>query len=252
MKALVINLGSEAARMEFMAGQLDALGVPFERLEAVTPATLIPPADDLYWTRWERPMRTTEMAALASHRTAWERVAKGSEPMLILEDDALFAPGTATFLHQIETIHEAELVTLETRGRRKLIALDPHPSAPMHRLWQDRTGAAAYVLTPQGARKILARVAQAPGLADGILCAAYDVTSWQAVPALVCQMDRCEAEGITPPIATDSAIGREAKPNAPSSLFQKLRRIRAQLRMGLRQLVRSPGAQKRIVELARD
>lgn len=250
MKALVINIGAETARMAFMAGQLDAMGVAFERLEAVTPATLTPTANDPYWSRWERPMRTTEMAALASHRTAWERAAGGDASVLILEDDALMMLGTAAFLAQVEAIPEAELVTLETRGRRKLIARDPHPNAPMHRLWQDRTGAAAYVVSPSGARKLLDRVARAPGLADGILCAAYDVTAWQAVPALACQLDMCEAFGITPPIATKSAIDQEARPGAQSSAIQKLRRIRAQLRMGGRQLVRSPGAQRRIIPLA--
>jgi glycosyl transferase family 25 len=251
MKALVINLASEGERMAFMAGQLDTMGIAFERVEAVTPQTLTPPATDPYWSLWERPMRTTEMAALASHRAAWARVAEGTEPTLILEDDALFQPGTAAFLDQIVGLREAELVSLETRGRRKLIARNPHPKAPMHRLWQDRTGAAAYVLRPSGAKKLLARVADAPCLADGVLCAAYDVTTWQAVPALVCQLDRCEAEGIAPPIATESAIGREAKPVVPSTLAQKLRRIRAQLRLGVRQIRRAPGAVKTDVPLSR-
>ncbi len=251
MKALVINLASETVRMTFMAAQLDAMGVAFERVEAVTPDTLKPSPDDPYWTLWERPMRVTEMAALASHRVAWERVANGTAPALILEDDALFMPGAARFLSQIEGMPEAGLITLETRGRAKLIAKDPHPSAPMHRLWQDRTGAAAYVLRPEGARRLLARVARAPGLADGILCAAYDVAAWQAVPALVCQLDRCAAEGMTAPIETESAIGREAKPNAPSTAAQRLRRIKAQVRMGIRQAIRWPGAQKVTVPLAR-
>lgn len=247
MKALVINLASEVTRMTFMAAQLTALNIPFERLEATVPATLSPPSDDPYWTLWERPMRTTEMAALASHSAAWEQVVAANAPMLILEDDAILHPTTLTFLHKIEALAEAELVTLETRGRAKLIATPSHANAPMHRLWQDRTGAAAYVLRPSGARKLLDRVAQAPGLADGILCAAYNVTAWQAVPALAIQLDRCEAEGIVPPIQTDSAIGREARPKAAKSPAQVFRRIRAQSRMGLRQIRRKPGAQKLIV-----
>lgn len=247
VQALVINLARETTRMAFMAEQLTRLNIPFDRLEATTPKTLSPAATDPYWTRWERPMRTTEMAALASHRAAWERIAQGTKPMLICEDDAVFQPDTPDFLAQIEALPDAELVTLETRGRRKLIARDPHPAAPMHRLWQDRTGAAAYVLRPSGAKKLLSRVAKAPGLADGILCAAYEVSAWQAVPAMAIQLDRCETEGIDAPIKTDSAIGREVKPKAQPTTAQKLRRIRAQLRMGVRQIVRSPGAKKLIV-----
>ncbi len=84
------------------------------------------------------------------------------------EQNALFAPGTAEFLTMIERLPDAELATQETRGRRKLIARALHPFAPIRRLCPDRTEAAAYGLTPQDARKILARVAQASGLVDGI------------------------------------------------------------------------------------
>lgn len=230
-----------------MAKQLTALGLPFELLDATTPETLTPLATDPYWTLWERPLRTTEMAAMASHRAAWARVVAENAPMLILEDDAVLHADAPGFLHKIEAIPEAELVTLETRGRAKLLAATPHPKAPMHRLWQDRTGAAAYVLRPSAARKLLARVARAPGLADGILCAAYDVAAWQAVPALAVQLDHCAAVGLTPPIETDSAIDKEVRPKTLKSPAQKLRRLGAQARMGLRQIARRPGAQRLIV-----
>ncbi len=252
MKALVINLATESARMAFMADQLHRLGIEFERLEATTPASLSPDADDPYWTLWERPMRRTEMAALASHRAAWQRVADGSVPMLILEDDAVLMGGTRDFLSAISGLPEAEMVTLETRGRRKLIARDPHPKAPMHHLWQDRTGAAAYVLQPDGARKLLARVTRAPGLADGVLCAAYEIQTWQAVPALACQLDRCAAEGMVPPMTTDSAIGREPRPENAKSAAQIFRRLGSQFRMGVRRIRRAIGSENVIVPLAKD
>jgi glycosyl transferase family 25 len=252
VKALVINLAEEATRMAFMAGQLTRLGIGFDRLEAVTPRGLSPAADDPYWQQGERPLRTTEMAALASHRAAWERVVAAGVPLLICEDDAVLHRDTPALLSAVDALSEAELITLETRGRAKLIARSPHAKAPIHRLWQDRTGAAAYVLRPEGARKLLARVAQAPGLADGILCAAYEVQSWQAVPALAVQLDHCAASGIEAPIETESAIDREARPKAAKSPGQKLRRIRGQLRMGLRQLRRLPGAERRIVPFGSD
>ncbi len=250
MRALVINLWSEGTRMGFMAEQLGRLGIAFERLEAVTPETVTPPPGDPYWRLWERPLRVTEMAAMASHRAAWARVAAGGEPLLILEDDAVLMSGAGDFLADVATIAEAELVTLETRGRRKLIAKAPHPGAPMHRLWQDRTGAAAYVLRPSGAEKLLARAARAPGLADAILCSAYDVAAWQAVPALACQLDQCEAEGIAPPIRTESAIAREPRPTAAPSPDQRRRRRAAQLRMAARHAAHLIGSERVRVPLA--
>ncbi|WP_339986823.1 glycosyltransferase family 25 protein [Gymnodinialimonas ulvae] len=251
MKVLVINLASEAERMAFQEAQLGTLGLAFERVNAVTPDTLSPPANDRYWSRWERPLRTTEMAAFASHRVAWERVAASDTPHMVLEDDAFLMPGAKGLLATLTDLPQAEFVTLETRGRRKRIARDPHPHAPIHRLWQDRTGAACYVLWPGAAKKLLTRAAPAPGLADAVLCAAYELQAWQAVPALACQLDRCAAEGLTPPIATESAIGREDKPRAKPSVVQKLRRITSQLRMGLRALAHVR-AESTIVDLKRD
>lgn len=251
MKALVINLAGETDRMGFQTRQLDSLGVPFERIEATTPDTLTPHADDPYWSGWERPLRTTEMAAMASHRTAWERIAASDQPHMVLEDDAVLMHRTAYVLAALSDLPDAEFVTLETRGRRKRIARQAHAGAPIRRLWQDRTGAAAYVLWPSAAQKLLRRVASAPGLADAILCAAYDLNAYQAVPALACQLDRCAAEGIAPPLETESAIGREAKPRAKPSAAQKLRRVSGQLRMGLRALSHA-SAENVVVPLKRD
>lgn len=251
MKALVINLASETERMAFQTQQLNDLRIPFDRVEAVTPETLDPPSDDAYWSGWERPLRTTEMAAFASHRTAWEAIAASHAPHLVLEDDAVMLPAAASVLGDLSDLPEAEFVTLETRGRRKRIASKPHANAPINRLWQDRTGAAAYVLWPAAAKKLLRRTASAPGLADAILCAAYDLSAWQAVPALACQLDRCAAEGIASPLETDSAIGREAKPRATPSLAQKLRRLSSQLRMGMRAIAHL-NADNVIVPLSRD
>ena len=255
MKALVLNLAAETGRMGFQAAQLDRLGIPFERLEAVTPATLSPPAEDPYWTRWERPMRVTEMAALASHRAAWVRIAAGEAPRLVLEDDALLAPATAEFLATVQRLRGIDHITLEERGRKKLLSREPHPEAPMRRLWQDRTGAAAYILWPGGAARLVARTAARPGLADGVLCAAYELSSWQADPALAIQLDQCARHGMTPPIPVRSAIGAAAKPDrtalpAADRRRYRLRRIGAQLRMALRQLRRLPGAERRHVALA--
>ncbi len=251
MKALIINIASETERFAFQTSQLDRLGIAYERVEASTPDTLIPPADDPYWSGWERPLRKTEMAAFASHRTAWARVVDANVPFLILEDDAVLMPGVPSLLAQLSDMAEAEYVTLETRGRRKRISASPHGELPLRRLWQDRTGAAAYVLWPSAARKLLSRVAAAPGLADAVLCAAYELNAWQAVPALACQLDRCSAEGFSPPIETQSAIGKEAKPTASPSIAQKLRRVAGQVRMGLRALAHS-NAQNVVVPLKRD
>lgn len=252
MRALVLNLAARTERMAFMAGQLDNLGLGWDRVEAVTPDRVTPPLSDPYWSRWQRPMRPTEAAALLSHVAAWRIVAAGDAPRLVLEDDAVLMRATPAFLAGLSGLPGVDHVSLEVRGRRKLLG-PRHPDAPMRRLWQDRTGAAAYALWPEGARKLLARVADAPALADGTICAAYELSSWQADPALAVQLDICARYGVTPPIETTSSISdtrRSDLSDLPAGVRGRFRtrRVAAQLRMGLRRLAH-PLAKRREPDL---
>lgn len=235
-RALVINLATATERLEFIARQCDLLGLAWDRLEAVTPDTLNPSPADPLWQRWERPLRATEMAGLSSHLRAWRRVAEGAEPVLILEDDALLALETASQLARWARLSGIDHLSLETRGRKK--SLGPSQDG-LARLYQDRSGAAAYLLWPRGAERLIVRASAAPGLADGIICAAYDIRSYQADPALALQLDQCAAHGIAPPLATRSQIDAERKPLPAASgdgAGYRLRRLRAQLRMAGRHL----------------
>ncbi|SPH24773.1 hypothetical protein DEA8626_03810 [Defluviimonas aquaemixtae] len=254
MKALVINLATETDRMTFQSRQLDALGVEWERLDAVSPRTLTPPPDDPYWTRWQRPLRDAEKAATASHRSAWQRIAEGKAPMLVLEDDAVLMRDVPAFLAAVEGLPGIDHISLETRGRRKLLG-QRHAAAPMVRLWQDYTGAAAYVLWPSGARILMEDCARAAGIADGIICAAHRMCSWQADPALAVQLDRCVAHGLAAPIAVNSSILAETRPdrrNIPLSAraSYRARRIAGQIRILARRLACVGRARRRHVALA--
>jgi glycosyl transferase, family 25 len=252
LNTLVINLASETARMEFQTRQLVELGLPFARLDARTPQSLPFPPDERYWKQWERPLRKPEMAAYASHRAAWQLVADGNLPVLILEDDALLMPPAPTFLKRIEGLTDIDHITLETRSRRKLLSNTKHPEAPICRLWQDRSGAAAYILWPLGARKLLSHK---PAIADAVICAAYDLKSYQADPALAIQIDKCTAYGIEPPIAIASSILATDRPaleglSVGEQIGYRWRRIASQLRMGARRLVHLSGASRKYVGLA--
>lgn len=242
MRALVLNLAGASERMAFQQGQLDRLGISFERVEAVTPATLEPPAGDPWWERWERPMRDAEKAILASHRAAWARIAALGAPALVLEDDAWLGDGVPALLAELEPLAGIDHVTLETRGRRKLVGRRRLDCPAIQRLWQDRTGAAAYVLWPAGARKLLARSAARPGLADAVICSAYELSSWQAVPALAIQIDQAATYGLEPPMVTRSSVLPQAR--SKGGVAFRLRRLWAQVRMGLRALSVLPVAKR--------
>lgn len=254
MQVLVLNRAGDAARMAFQQRQLSALGLSFRRIDAVTPETLTPPRDDPYWTGWERAMSDVEKSILATHRRAWTEVAAAGAPALILEDDAWLSTRVPDFLTALGGTAGIDHVTLETRGRKKLVAAAPDARLPMRRLFQDRTGAAAYVLFPSGARTLLARSARRPGLADAIICAAYEMSSFQADPALAIQLDQAAHYGHKPPLAdasTNPPAPRRRTPDGAPARYPA-RRILSQLRMGLRRIACLARAVRREVELTPD
>lgn len=257
MRILVINLDQCRERLEFQRRQMQRLGLAFERLRAVTRSELDLEEMNCLASQWERPMRPNEVACLKSHQSAWRAIASGTEPVLVLEDDALLAATTPAVLEVLGRLDEFDHVTLETRGRKKLLARHGLPLTgriQAIRLYQDRTGAAAYVLWPRAAQRLLARSEQAAGLADALLAASYDLRSYQVEPAGAIQLDQCARYGVTGYPVTETSIGTAHDPKpSPRGLVEALifkrRRIAAQIRMGWRQVSTLGKAVRRFVTL---
>lgn len=255
MKILIINLDSETHRMDFQQAQMKVLGLVYQRLRATRKADL--PADQLdYLTnQWERPMRVSEVACLFSHAAAWQIIANGTEPVLVLEDDALLSSRTPEILKALKTLEGLDHVTLEVRGRKKILAKKARAltdEANLVHLYKDRSGAGAYVLWPNGAQILLDNSAKKPGLSDAVIARSYQLSSWQVEPAPAMQLDQCDKFNLDSPIETTSAIGSSAthkpRPNGSiATLKFKIRRILSQIRMGLRQLRSSRVANRRYV-----
>lgn len=242
MRAHILNLDGRDRAMGYQAAQCAALGLEARRVRAVTPARLDPPGGDRWWSGWERPLRDTEKATLLSHRAAWAAIAAGGRPAVVLEDDAILSRGAGPLLAALPGAVGIDHVTLEARGRQKLLGR-AHRGLPLRRLWQDRSGAAAYVLWPDAARSMLARTepgAGVPALADAALCSAYGLRAWQAVPALAVQVDRAVESGLMPPWEAGSTIEAEPRPEDRTPR-QRWRRAAAQARMGTRRMAHPRG-----------
>jgi glycosyl transferase, family 25 len=234
VKALLINLDRATERLAFQTRQLLALGISYERIEATgTDAPEV--ATQPYWLTWERPMRPAERACLVSHQRAWQIVANGEAPVLVLEDDAVLSRQVPHILKRLLTAVDIDYVSLETRGRRKLLSRTSHPELPLRRLYQDRSGAAAYVLWPEGARKLLAASEVKAGLADAVICACYELNAFQADPPLALQSDQCASQGVPDPLSTRSSISSAGQSSDKGGRAFRFRRMKAQLRMAMRQ-----------------
>lgn len=248
MRVVLISLASQTARRTFQRRQLERLGLTFEVADAITPETLPATYHEIDRSSWERTVTPAEMACLASHRSVWLSVASGSEPVFILEDDAVLVNAMAEVLAQLELFHGLDHVTLEVRMRKKLIAdKAAHQAGPaaLHRLYQDRSGAAAYVLWPDGARKLLAASDGKAVLADAVICSCYDLQSFQTLPGLAMQSDQCGLYGFDSPLETRSTLVRPRGPETGKSFRQSLRRLRSQIKQGLRLWTVAMGARRR-------
>ena len=95
-RILVINLARSAERLAVMSAALEALGLDFERVDAVDGATLDDDAveaaapAELIRKTYHRPLSRSEVACALSHRKAWQRIVDDELDFgIVLEDDAL-------------------------------------------------------------------------------------------------------------------------------------------------------------------
>lgn len=255
--AIVINLESSTERREFQEIQLDDLGITMHILNAVTVAGIDAHKAGITFNAWERPLLSTEKSCFLSHYNAWREVIARGKPTLILEDDALLSSRTPNFLLAIEGLAQVEHVTLETRARKKLIAkrhIDVGIGciAP---LIQDRTGAAAYVLWPAGARKLCEKAEREGGcLADAFISNFCGLLSFQSLPAFAIQSDRAKWYGITCILKTYSYIQQSTQTGQTSVQgkewwrYKKIR-VKSQIRQALKYIFHFCSSSRTLIHL---
>lgn len=243
MQAIVINLDSETARMEFQRAQLQRLQVPFTRISAVSLETLTDQEYRRHINGWQRPLRKVEVACFLSHLKAWQLIIEKNAPHLVLEDDALLSCHIKEVLNALDT-SGCEYATLETRMRTKFLSRKTNPLTEHFRtafLIQDKCGAAGYVLSPAGARRLVAQFEAKAGatVPDAFIAHYYGWKAVQIIPPAVIQLDCCEHYEIHQSLKTKTSIGDKPKPKAeswPSYAKFRSRRFFAQVRVLMRKL----------------
>jgi len=258
MKALVINLDSATKRMAFQKKQLQSLGIEFNRLPAYKIESSENNTFQKYFDTWQRPMSTSEVSCFFSHKNAWTQIIKEDQPMLILEDDAWLADNVPKVLDKLEQRLDMDYVTLEVTGSnsRKLIAkeiTDSFYGIDLMRLYQGRSGAGAYVLWPNGAKKLIEKVQKGNiGLADKFINANYSLRAFQIEPAIVIQLDQCHVFDVKPPLEVKTSIN--TKTNTTSVFVDlvhyKIKRVIGEIKIGLNLLRHKHHATRRGIALS--
>ena len=242
MKIYLISLKSALERRAFQQQQLSNLGLEFELVDALTPSTSIEQTVSIKADRWERPLMPTELACFLSHYSVWQKILDRNEAALILEDDVVLSKNLPKFLTGVAVLKGIDHITLEVRLRKKMIATGHSrlDQLGVAELLQDRTGAAAYILYPNGAEKLITTTAKkGAALADAFIANNHHIRSLQAIPALALQADVASAYGIATELKTISYIQlNDKKLNYVSNNLQrfrfKSRRIKGQTRLASR------------------
>ena len=201
MQILVINLPSAIERRQFQKDQLTKLGLEYKILDATSVKDISEATYKKHYFDWQRPLRKTEVACYFSHRSAWDRVIKSRKPALILEDDALLSLCVPELLDNLNDIENSDLINLENAYRKKFVSrshIDISCNSKLLRLYQDRNGAAGYILWPTGAKKLIQLEKNSGiGLADAHITSCYTLKAYQVEPSPIIQLAQCENYGIS-------------------------------------------------------
>lgn len=155
-----INLPSRPDRREFMEGQFERLGLEAIRVAAKSPGEL----EAAFLARHANPkharfLSPSQLACTVSHTEAWRAMlADGAARALILEDDALLAPGLPAFLSELPDL-PFDLIRIET-CRRPLLSSEPIPGVlvagvGLRAFRSTGWGSAGYVITADAAARLL-------------------------------------------------------------------------------------------------
>ena len=238
MNIFVINLTGAFERRQFQKQQLIELGLKYKILNAVSIDDISNETYKKHYYDWQRPLRNTEIACYFSHKSAWNKIIKADQPALILEDDALLSKCVPELLKSFTSKKNVDLINLEVSGRKKIISKVGEGIAcnsKLFRLYQDRSGAAGYILWPAGAKKLL-RFERENGisLADAQIAHCNTLVGYQLEPGHIIQLNQCKHFDIPNIYSDEIQISTVSQPNNPKGhpIFW-IKRIVAQIMLGI-------------------
>ena len=252
MQIFVINLPDAIERRKLQKDQLTQLGLEYKTLNATSIDDISTATYKKHYFDWQRPLRKTEVACYYSHRSAWNKVIRSGEPALILEDDAILSKFLPELLNNLNKIENTDLINLENRGRKKFVSrkyVDIVCNSKLLRLFQDRTGAAGYILWPSGANKLIQFEKNSGiGLADAHITSCHTLKAYQVEPSPIIQLDQCEEYGVT--VSYTKVISKStvsSSQNYKGSAYFIIKRLFYQLKLALRQIFILTRSQRRYI-----
>ena len=257
MNIFIINLSGNVERRQFQKQQLSELGLDYKILNAISIDDINKETYKKHYYDWQRPLRNTEVACYFSHRSAWQKIINKNMPTLILEDDALLSKCVPELLKSFTNKKNVDFISLEVAGRKKWISKigqDTACNSKLFRLYQDRNGAAGYILWPSGAKKLLQyELENGIALADAQIASCNTLLSYQIEPAAIIQLNQCNNYDI-PNIFTNtiqtSTVSHPYNPKV--HLIFWIKRIAAQIKLGVHILSLITKSKRRYIKLNKE
>jgi len=254
VQIFVINLPDAVKRHKLQKDQLNKLGLEYKILYATSADDISEATYKKHYFDWQRPLRKTEVACYFSHRLAWDKVIRSGEPALILEDDAILSIFLPKLLDSLNKIKSTDLINLENRSRKKFVSrsyVEIECNSKLLRLYQDRTGAAGYILWPSGANKLIQLEKNSGiGLADAHITACHTLKAYQVEPSPIIQLDQCKGYGISNTYShTVLKSTVSILDNYRGGSYFILKRLLHQLRLALRQLFILTKSERRYISI---
>ena len=254
MQIFVINLPIAIERRKIQQDQLAKLGLEYKILDATSADDISEATYKKHYFDWQRPLRKTEIACYYSHRSAWEMVIKSRKPALILEDDAILSRFLPELLDSLNEIQNTDLINLENRSRKKFVSssyMDIACNSRLFRLYQDRTGAAGYILWPSGAKKLIQfEKNKGIGLADAHITACHSLKAFQVEPSPIIQLDQCKEYDIINSftnVISKSTVS--ASHNYSGGAYFIIKRLFYQLKLASRQIFILTKSKRRYISI---
>ena len=254
MQIFVINLPGAKERFKLQKDQLTKLDLKYKILNAISVEDISKDAYKKHYYDWQRPLRKTEVACYFSHKSAWNRIIISKKPALILEDDAILSKALPELLRNLNKIKNIELINLENRNRKKFVSKsyeDIACKSKLLRLYQDRTGAAGYILWPSGAKKLIQlEKSKGIGLADAHITTCHTLKAYQVEPSPIIQLDQCKEYGILNSytnVISKSTVS--SSQNNRGGFYFIIKRLFFQLKLALRQLFIFTQSQRRYISI---
>ncbi len=253
MDIFIINLTSSIKRREFQEKQLSSLKLDYQIIHAMSTKDIDNNTYKNHYYDWQRPLKNTEVACYYSHKLAWHKIIKNNQPALILEDDALLSKCVPKLLAGLSDKKGMDLVNLENRGRKKFVSKSSVAlgcNSKLLRLYQDRTGAAGYILWPEGAKKLIQyEKRKGIALADARITACHSIRAYQVEPAPIIQLDQCAYYGLSNTCSDEISTSTINNCNNPKGSFSfRIKRNYFQLKLGLYQLLLITKSDRRYIK----